>query len=55
MAKHMTEEDRQTIESCLRRGWTIAQISEKIGRPESTVAREVKNRRIDSDKGARAQ
>ena len=54
MAKHMTEEDRQTIESCLRRGWTIAQISEKIGRPESTVAREVKKRRIDSDKGARA-
>ena len=54
MAKHMTEEDRQTIESCLRRGWKIAQISEKIGRPESTVAREVKKRRIDSDKGARA-
>ena len=54
MARHMTEEDRQTIESCLRRGWTIAQISERIGRPESTVAREVKNRRIDSDKGARA-
>ena len=54
MAKHMTEEDRQTIESCLRRGWTIAQISERIGRPESTVAREVKKRRIDSDKGVRA-
>ena len=54
MAKHMTGEDRQTIESCLRRGWTIAQISEKIGRPESTVAREVKKRRIDSNKGVRA-
>lgn len=53
MAKHMTDEERQDIERHLRKGWSVAQIAKKIGRPECTVAREIKKRRIDSTKGAK--
>ena len=53
MAKHMTDDDRREIERFLRTGWTVAQIARKLGRPESTVAREIRNRRIDSSKGVR--
>lgn len=53
MAKHMTDDDRHEIERLLRLGWTIAQIARKLGRPECTIAREIKNRRIDSSKGVR--
>lgn len=53
MAKHMTNDDRCEIERLLRMGWLIAQIARKLERPESTIAREIKNRRVDSDKGVR--
>ena len=53
MAKHMTDDDRHEIERLLRLGWLIAQIARKLGRPECTIAREIKNRRIDSSKGVR--
>lgn len=52
MASHMTLEDRHGIERRLRLGWTLAQIAKELERPESTIAREIKKRRINSDKGA---
>jgi len=51
----MTAEDRRDIERKLRLGKSVAEIARDIGRPESTVAREVKNRRIDSAKGMSAK
>ena len=53
MAKHMDDADRVEIERRLRQGWLVAQIASKLGRPDCTIAREIKNRRIDSNKGVR--
>ena len=50
MAKHMGIDDRRRIEFLLDCGKGIAEIAKDIGRPESTVSREVQSRRIDSDK-----
>ncbi len=53
MAKHMTDEDRRDIERLLRTGWSVAQIADRLGRPTCTISREIKNRRVDSNKGVR--
>ena len=53
MAKHMEDTDRDEIERLLRMGWLVAQIAGKLGRPDCTIAREIRNRRIDSNKGVR--
>ena len=53
MAKHMDDADRVEIERMLRMGWLVAQIASKLGRPDCTIAREIRNRRIDSNKGVR--
>jgi IS30 family transposase len=53
MAKHMDDTDRDEIERLLRMGWLVAQIASKLGRPDCTIAREIRNRRIDSNKGVR--
>ena len=53
MAKHMDDADRVEIERLLRMGWLVAQIASKLGRPDCTIAREIRNRRIDSNKGVR--
>ena len=50
MAKHMGPDERGRIEFMLDGGFAIAEIAKDIGRPESTVSREIQNRRIDSDK-----
>jgi len=50
MAKHMGIDDRKRIEFLLDCGKGIAEIARDIGRPESTVSREIQPRRIDSDK-----
>ena len=50
MAKHMDDKDRGRIEYLLDCGKTITQIAKDLGRPESTVSREIQNRRIDSEK-----
>lgn len=49
----MTMIERNGIEDCLKRGWTIAQIAQYVNRPPQTVTNEIKNRRIDSNKGFR--
>ena len=50
MAKHMDANERGRIEYLLDCGKTITQIAKDLGRPESTVSREIQNRRIDSEK-----
>ena len=49
----MTLGERTGIEDCLRRGMTIPQIATCIGRPPQTITNEIKNRRIDSNKGVK--
>jgi len=51
MAKHMNEADRRRIELLLGLRWTITEIAKDRGRPESTIAREILNRRIVSTRG----
>ena len=50
MAKHMDDKDRGRIEYLLDCGKTITQIAKDLGRPESTISREIQNRRINSKK-----
>ena len=50
MAKHMGIDERKRIEFLLGCGMKVAQIAVEVGRPGSTVVREIIARRIDSDK-----
>ena len=50
MAKHMGIDERKRIEFLLGCGMKVAQIAAEVGRPDSTVVREIIARRIDSDK-----
>ena len=50
MAKHMGIDERKRIEFLLGCGMKVAQIAVEVGRPDSTVVREIIARRIDSDK-----
>jgi len=54
MAKymHITDADRLQIEHELRHGKSIKKIAKLIGKHHSTVAREIRARRIESSKGA---
>ena len=45
MAKHMGIDERKRIEFLLGCGMKVAQIAEEIGRPDSTVVREIIARR----------
>lgn len=40
--KHLTEEERQEIQDCLNLGMSFKQIGRRIGRDQTTVAKEVK-------------
>ena len=40
--KHLTEEDRMTIEDGLRLGLSFKDIAERIGKDQTTVAKEVR-------------
>ena len=51
MAKHMNENDRCRIELLLGLRWTVAQIARDRGRPDSTIQREILNRRVASSRG----
>lgn len=46
MAKHMNENDRCRIEFLLGLRWTVSAIAKDRGRPDSTIQREILNRRI---------
>jgi len=50
MAKHMDDKDRGRIEYLLDCGKSVTEIAKDLGRPDSTVSREIQNRRIDSEK-----
>lgn len=50
--KHLTDADRLEIEHGLRHGLSIKKLAAKLGKHPSTVAREIRARRILSDKGA---
>lgn len=48
--KHMGQDERNRIEFMLGCGSSVADIAKALGRSESTIARELLNRRIDSTK-----
>lgn len=48
--KHMGQDERNRIEFMLGCGNNVATIAKALGRSESTISRELLNRRIDSDK-----
>ena len=50
MAKHMRIDERKRIEFLLGCGMKVAQIAVEVGRPDSTMVREIITKRIDSDK-----
>jgi len=49
---HLTDSDRMEIEHGLRQRMPFQQIARKLGKPHTTISREVLKRRADSDKGA---
>ena len=53
MAKHMTLDTRKAIAHGLECGLTFAELAGTLGRAESTIANEVKNRMLWSNKGCR--
>ena len=53
MAEHMKQHERAQIEILLKRGFSIPQIARELNRPAMTITREIKNRRIDSNKGVK--
>jgi len=53
MAEHMKQHERGQIEILLKRGFTIPQIARELNRPAMTITREIKCRRIDSNKGVK--
>jgi hypothetical protein len=50
--KHITDTDRPGIEHGRRHGLPLKKIAAKIGKHRSTLAREIRPRRVPSDKGA---
>lgn len=50
--KHLTDVERKEIEHMLKQGSSFKQIARSLGKHHSTVAREVRARRVASDKGA---
>ena len=48
--KHMGQDERNRIEFMLGCGNNVAAIAKALGRSESTISRELLNRRIDSDR-----
>ena len=48
MATHMNENDRKRIEFLLNLNWTVSDIAKDRGRSESTILREILNRRTSS-------
>ena len=49
MSRHMSLEERMTIEEGLNRQAPLARIASMIGRDRSTISREIKRHRIASD------
>lgn len=51
MGKHMNENDRTRIELLLGMGRSVSEIARDRGRPDSTILREILNRRIEVMRG----
>ena len=45
-SKHLTKEDRISIERMLTKGWKVSEIARRIGKCRTTVSREIEKRRI---------
>ena len=50
MSKHMTLEDRQTINAGIKNGYSLGEIAKQVGKCESTISREIRKHRIVWDK-----
>lgn len=50
--KHLTDSERMEIEHAIRQGMSFKQIALTLGKHHATIAREVRARRVASDKGA---
>ena len=48
----LADTDRLEIEHGLREGKTMYAIAAALGRPSTTISREIQARMVDSDKGA---
>lgn len=46
MGKHLNENERARIEILLNMRWSIASIAKELRRPDSTILREIQNRRV---------
>lgn len=51
MGKHMNENDRARIELLLGLRWTVSEIARDRGRSDSTIQREILNRRVEVMRG----
>ena len=52
MSKHLTLDERTTIQTSLGKGKTIGQIAKALGKATSTISREVRKHAITVRKGA---
>jgi IS30 family transposase len=50
--KHLTDEERLLIETCLKQRYTLKAIAERLGKSLSTISREVRKRTQESEKFA---
>ena len=50
--KHLSEDDRSTIEQMLKERKTLKSIAERLGKSRSTISREIKKHSVVSDKSA---
>ena len=44
--KHLTLQDRYTIEEGLNHGYTLTRIAEEVGKDKSTISKEIRKHRI---------
>ena len=53
--KHLTLDDRITIQKCLKDKCTFAEIAEAIGKDPSTISKEIRGHRIEKETGTRSR
>lgn len=53
--KHLTLDDRITIQKCLKDRCTFVEIAETIGKDPSTISKEIRGHRIEKETGTRSR
>ena len=53
--KHLTLDDRITIQKCLKDKCTFTEIAEAIGKDASTISKEIRGHRIEKETGTRSR